>query len=455
MDLTDTKPLEDRAQALLEAAMKAGANEADALAVRGVSLGVEVRDGTLEESERSEGDSLSLRVLIGKKSAIVSTNETAMDGFPALAEQAVAIAQAAPENPFTSLADSQLLASHASRHGGAQALDLVDDQQPDADTLRAAAEEIEKHGMAIDGVTKSGGASASWGLSGVVLATSAGFSGAYMRSRHGRSMTAIAGSGTEMERDYAFHSVLHHTDLETPEEIGKEAAERTVKRMNPRKIKTMRAPVIIDKRVSSSLLGHLTGAINGSAIARKASFLMEKMGERVFPETIEITDDPLRHRGLGSRPFDAEGVAASPLPIVNKGALTTWLLDTSTAQQLDLRSNGRASRSSGSAPSPSSTNVTLAKGTETPEAMMKRLGSGLLITGFIGRGVNMVTGDYSRGASGFWFENGEIAYPVSEITVAGNLLDMFASLEPANDLEFRGTSNAPSVFVGEMTIAGE
>lgn len=455
MDLKDTSHLEERAAALLDAAKAAGADAADAVAVRGVSLGVEVREGVLEESERSEGDSLSLRVFIGKKQAVVSTNETATEGFAELAARAVAIARAAPEDPYAGLAEPTLLASAASRSGGEQTLDILDDHVPDADDLQKRALAAEARALAANGVSKSGGASASWGLGGMVLVTSDGFSGAYLRSSHSTAMTAIAGEGTRMERDYAGHSTTHFSDLESPEEIGEKAAERAVKRVNPRKMETTTAPVVFDRRAASTVLGHLTSAINGAGIARGSSFLKDKLGTRIFAKGIEITDDPLRPRGSASRPFDGEGVAATPLSLIDDGVLTTWLLDSASARQLDLKSNGRAGRSSGSAPSPSSTNVTLHPGSQSPEEIMKALGTGLLVTGFIGRGVNLVTGDYSRGVAGFWFENGEIAYPVSEITIAGHLGDMFAALTPANDLEFRGAVNAPTIHVGEMTIAGQ
>jgi PmbA protein len=448
MSLLDQSDLTDLAERLVAAARRAGADQADALAVRSVSLAVEVRDGAVEESERSEGDDLGLRVIIGHKQAVVSTNDLKGNGFDALAERAVAMARAAPEDRFAGLADPELLA------GTLPALDLVDPDMPEVDELETLAREAEAAGLAVAGVTKSGGASASAGIGGLVLVTSHGFHGATIASRHGIAMTAIAGDGTGMERDYDFTSTLHAADLERAEAIGRRAGERAVKRLNPRKIATRRVPVVFDSRISGSLVGHVASAANGAAIARKTSFLRDKRGERIFASGIDIIDDPLRPRGLRSRPFDAEGVAGRARKLVEDGVLMTWLLDCATARELDLQTTGHAQRGVSSTPSPGASNLHLAPGTRSPRELIADIEDGFYVTDMIGMGVNLVTGDYSRGASGFWIEHGETTYPVSEVTIAGHLSEIFASLAPANDLVFRYGTNAPTLRVEGMTVAG-
>ena len=416
--------------------------------MRAVSLSVDVRDGAVEESQRAEGDDLGLRVLVGKRQAVVSTNDLRADGFTALAERAVAMARAAPEDRFAGLADASLLAKEF------PALDLLDPDIPAVGALEALAREAEQAGLAVAGVTKSGGASASAGISGLVLVTSHGFSGTTIASRHGVAMTAIAGEGTGMERDYDFSSTLHASDLEPAEVIGRRAGERAIKRLNPRKVATRRLPVVFDSRVSGSLVGHLTSAVNGSAIARKTSFLRDKLGAQIFPAGITIIDDPLRPRGLRSRPFDAEGVAGQRLALVQNGVLTSWILDSATARELDMKTTGHAQRGVSSTPSPGPSNLHLAPGAKTPDELIADIEEGLYVTDMIGMGVNLVSGDYSRGASGFWIEKGQCTYAVSEVTIAGHLLEMFRSLEPANDLQFRYGTNAPSLRVEGLTVAG-
>ena len=446
--LLDQSDLTNLAERLVTAARRAGADQADALAVRSVSLSVDVRDGAVEESQRSEGDDLGLRVIVGHKQAVVSTNDLKGNGFDALAERAVAMARAAPEDRFAGLADTEQLARQL------PALDLIDPDMPAVDVLEARAREAEAAAFAVAGVTKSGGASASAGIGGLVLVTSTGFHGATIASRHGISMTAIAGDGTGMERDYDFSSTLHASDLEGAEAIGRRAGERAVKRLNPRKVATRRVPVVFDSRISGSLVGHLASAANGSSIARKTSFLREKLGEKIFASGIEIVDDPLRRRGLRSRPFDAEGIAGCRRKLVEDGVLKTWLLDCATARELDLETTGHAQRSVSSTPSPGPSNLHLVPGDKSPDQLIADIADGFYITDMIGMGVNLVTGDYSRGASGFWIENGERTYAVSEVTIAGHLSDMFASLTPANDLVFRYGTNAPTLRVEGMTVAG-
>jgi PmbA protein len=446
--LLDQSDLTDLAQRLVIAARKAGADQADALAVRSVSLSVEVRDGAVEESERSEGDDLGLRVIVGRKQAVVSTNDLKGNGFDALAERAVAMARAAPEDRFAGLADAGQLAQQL------PALDLIDPDMPDVDALEARAREAEAAGLSVPGVTKSGGASASAGIGGLVLVTSHGFHGATIASRHGIAMTAIAGDGTGMERDYDFSSTLHASDLDGAQAIGRRAGERAVKRLNPRKVATRRVPVVFDARISGSLVGHLASAANGSSVARQTSFLREKLGQKIFASGIDIVDDPLRPRGLRSRPFDAEGIAGCRRHLVEDGVLKTWILDCATARELGLETTGHAQRGVSSTPSPGASNLHLVAGGKSPDELIADIEDGFYITDMIGMGVNLVTGDYSRGASGFWIEKGERTYPVSEVTIAGHLSDMFASLVPANDLVFRFGTNAPTLRVEGMTVAG-
>ena len=444
----DQTALLDRADRLVKAALRNGADAADAVALRSISLGVEVRDGAVEESESAESDDFGLRVLVGKRQAVVSSNDTAGDvrGF---AERAVAMARAAPEDAFAGLAEDALLARDFPD------LDLIDPALPDVGRLEALARAAEAAGMAVKGVAKSGGASASASIGGMVLVTSNGFSGAYLGSSHGLSMTAIAGEGTAMERDYDYSSVRHANDLDSPEKIGRTAGERAVARLNPRKVSTCRVPVVFDRRVSGSLIAHLSGAVNGGAIARRTSFLRDHMDRQIFAKGIRIIDDPLRKRGLRSRPFDGDGVASKTLALVDDGMLRSWLLDCATARELNLATTGHATRGASSTPSPGSTNLHMEAGTISPEELIADIRVGFCVTDLIGMGVNIVTGDYSRGASGFWIENGKLSYPVSEVTIAGNLIDMFRGLTPANDLEFRTASNAPTLRVEGLTVAGQ
>jgi PmbA protein len=445
--LLDQTALTDLAERLVAAAHRAGADAADALAVRSVSLAVEVREGAVEESERSEGDDVGLRVFVGRRQAVVSSNDIKAD-VSQLAERAVAMARVAPEDPYSGLADPAQLARDIPD------LDLLDPDLPAVALLEERAKRAERAGLAVAGVTKSGGASASAGIGGMVLVTSGGFRGAYLNSGQSVSMTAIAGDGTAMERDYDYSSALHGADLEAPEKVGRSAGERTVERPNPRKVETKRVPVVFDRRVAGSLVSHLAGAINGSAIARKTSFLKDKLGERLFAPGISVIDDPRRKRGLRSRPFDAEGVATRRLAVVEDGVLKSWFLDSATARELELATTGHAQRGVSSTPSPGASNLHLSAGAVTPEALMADIVEGFYVTDLIGMGVNQVTGDYSRGASGFWIENGRRSYPVSEVTIAGNLLEMFRTLSPANDLEFRFGTNAPTVRVEGLTVGG-
>jgi PmbA protein len=446
--LFDQSALVALAERLVAAARSSGADAADAVAMRSVSQGVDVRDGSVEESERSEANDMGLRVLVGKRQAVVSTNDLNPDGVQALAERAVAMARVAPEDKYAGLADPAELARNFPN------LDLVDRDLPNVATLEELARRAEAAGRAVKGVSKSGGASASAGIGGMVLLTSHGFSGAYLGSRHSIAMQAIAGEGTAMETDYDFSSALHAADLETPEKIGQTAGEKAVARLNPRKVSTKKVPVVFDWSVAGSIVGHLVGAINGASIARRTSFLRDKLGERIFAAGINIIDDPLRIRGLRSRPFDAEGVAGRRMALVEDGVLKTWLLDSATARELGLTTTGHAARSASSTPSPSPTNLHLEAGRLSPEELIEDIDEGFYITDLIGSGANMVTGDYSRGAAGFWIEKGKRSYPVSEVTIAGHMLDIFRTATPANNLRFRYGTNAPTIRVEGLTIAG-
>lgn len=447
-DLLDVKPLAELAERLLAAARKAGADAADVIAVRGVSQSVQVREGKVEDSERSEGDDVGLRVLVGKRQAVVSTNDTRRPDVDELAARAVAMARLAPEDAHAGLADSSQLATSFPD------LDSLDPVQPSVARLEEIARVAEAAGLAVAGVTKSAGASASSGLGAVVLMTSHGFFGSNIGSSHSVSMTAVAGAGTGMERDYDYSSVVHAADLEDPAKVGRRAGERAIARLNPRKVETCKVPVIYDPRPAAGLVGHLVSAINGTSIARKSSFLTGKLGEQLFASGIRIIEDPLRRRGLRSHAFDAEGVATQRRALIDDGVLQTYLLDCATARALGMTTTGNASRGASSTPSPSATNVHLEPGNLSAKELYADIKAGLYITDMIGSGVNGVTGDYSRGASGFWIENGELAYPVSEITVSGNLIEMFRSLVAANDLEFRTSMNAPTLRVEGLTIAG-
>ena len=441
----DASRLTDQVSALVEAAKKAGADAADSVAVRSRSTSVSVRLGKVESTNAAEGDDVSLRVFVGRKVASVSA--TASSDPAELAARAVAMARVSPDDPYQGLADADSLARTI------RDLDLYDATVVSAEQLKDSALAAEEAGLAIPGVTNSSGSGASAGLGGLVLATSHGFVGHYVGSRFGRSASVIAGEGTGMERDYDYSSRQHYADLDAPETIGRKAGERAVRRLNARKAKTGPVDVIFDPRVARGIAGHLSGAINGASVARKTSFLRDMMGKKVAAAGITATDEPLRPRGQASRPFDGEGVAGEKLVMVEKGVLNHWFLSTSAARELGLRTNGRGVRG-GSSVSPSSTNFELEAGESSPEDLIKSLKSGFYVTEVFGQGVNMVTGEYSRGASGFWIENGELAWPVSEVTIASNLKDMFLRMVPANDLDRNFGTASPTLMIEGMTLAG-
>ncbi len=446
--MAKTDRADDILAGLVKAALAAGASAADALIVESVSSSVAYRLGDLEEVERAESSDLGLRVFIGERIAFVSSTDLRPAALAELPQRAVAMARLAPEDRFACLAPRELLAR------GFPDLDIEESSEPSAATLIEWAKSVEGAAMAVPGITNSEGGGASYGRNAIALATSEGFFGRYAATTSSIGVAVLGGEGAGMERDYESTSARHAGDLESAEAVGRRAGARTIARLNPRKAKSQAATVVYDPRVSAGLLGHFAGAINGASIARGVSFLKDRMGESVFAPGIAIVDDPHRKRGLRSKPFDGEGVKNRRMALVEDGVLKTWLLDCGTARQLGLVSTGHAARGTGGPPSPSSTNLYMEPGSLTPEALMADIKSGFYVNELMGMGVNSVTGDYSRGASGFWIENGRIAYPVAGVTIAGNLKDMFKAMIPANDLEFRYSTNAPTLRVEGMTIAG-
>jgi len=433
---------------LIAGAKAAGADAADAMLVENVSASVSYRLGKLEDVERAESQDMGLRVFVGQKVAFVSSTDFSKDSLAQLPGRAVAMAKLAPEDKFAGLAPKERLATRYPD------LDIEDRNEPPAETLVEWARSAEGAAMAVKGVTNSEGGGASFSRTAIALATSHGFYGAYAGTSSGVSASVVAGDGTGMERDYDYASARHTSDLTGAEAIGRSAGERAVKRLHPRKVKSQAVPIVYDPRVSGGLVGHFVGAISGSSIARGVSFLKDMMGKQIFPSSINIIDDPHRPRGLRSKPFDGEGVANRRWALIENGVLQTWLLESASARQLGLETTGHAARGTGGPPSPAPTNLYMEAGTLTPEALIGDIKDGFYVTELIGMGVNGVTGDYSRGAAGFWIENGALAFPVSEITIAGSLKDMFRELTPANDLEFKHATNAPTIRIEGMTVAG-
>lgn len=432
---------------LIRRARAAGADAADAALVAGTSIGVQRRLGQTEQILRSEGRDLGLRVFIGKRSANVSSTAVDPAGFDALVERAVAMARIVPEDPFAGLADEAAEPEPID-------LDLVDPAEPDMAALLRRASLAEEAALAVSGVTNTEGSDAGYGRTELVLVTSAGFAGRQVRTSHSVSATALAGEGTGMQRDYDYASTVHLGDLDDPVGVGRIAGEKAIARLNPTRPKTGRMPVVFDPRVSNSLLGHLSSAINGSSVARGTSFLKERMGEQIFARGVSVQDDPRRVRGLRSRRFDAEGVPTRAKRVIEDGVLKTWLLDSRTARQLGLQTTANAARSVGGAPSPSPTNLYLEPGSMSPAELMADIKLGLYVTEMMGTSINGITGDYSRGAAGFMIRDGALAEPVAEVTIAGTLQEMFLHLTPANDLRFRRGTDAPTVRLEAMTLAG-
>lgn len=439
----------DRALNLVSQAIKAGADTADAVYVCDASTEVQVRLGALEDVARSEGEDIGLRVFIGQRSATISSSNMNPTILADLVARAIDMAKEAPEDQYAGLAPADRLS-----HGPFPDIDSDDGKDPDPATLRAAALECENAAREVPGVTNSEGAGASAGRSIFALATSHGFAGVSSSSGYGLSASVLAGEGDDKERDYDWRSARHHSDLDSAAAIGRRAGERAVRRLNPGTVKSGQMPLIFDPRVGSSLVGHLLGGISGSSIARKTSFLLESLGAQLFDSSISIIDDPHRPRGLGSKAFDGEGLPTARRAIIENGLLTGWLMESASARQLGLQPSGHASRGVSGAPGVSVSNVHLQGGTSSPAELMADIKQGIYIHELAGQGVNPVTGDYSRGAAGFLIIDGELAGPVSEFTIAGNLKDMFAAMIAANDLEFIRSSNVPTLRVDGMMIAG-
>lgn len=448
--MLNTDQARERVHDIVARASRAGADAADAVIAADRALSVSVRMGALEDVERSESEELGLRVFVGTRSASVSTSDLSSESMDTLVERAIAMAREAPEDDWAGLAPEARL-----MRGGVPHLDLDDGAEVEPQALRDAALAAEDAARAVPGVTNSEGGGASANRAVSALATSHGFSGGYAISSHSLSASVLAGTGAGMERDYAHHGARHRAMLDAPEAIGRLAGERAVARLNPGRVASGAMPVVFDRRMSPGILGHLIGAISGAAIARKTSFLQDALGTQIFARGVNICDDPLRPRGLRSRPFDGEGLPVSSRRIVEDGMLETWLMESASARQLGLEPTGHASRGVAGAPGVSPGNLHMEAGHASVAALIGEIESGLYVTELIGQGVNGVTGDYSRGAAGFLIEKGEITSPVSEITIAGNLKEMFLALTPANDLEFRYGINAPTLRIDGMTVAGD
>jgi len=439
----------DRAQSLVSAARAAGADAADAVYGCDAASGVSVRLGELEDVERSESEHIGLRVFVGRRSATVSSSDLAPRTLETLVERVIAMAREAPEDAYAGLAPEDRLMRRK-----LPSLDIVDDEEPEPAALRERAQAAEDAARGVVGVTNSEGGGASFGRAQMALATSDGFAGAYAGTHHSLWTSVIAGEGAAMQRDYASHSARHIDDLETPDAIGVRAGTRAVARLNPTRIASGSMPVIFDPRIGNSLIGHLLGAMAGPAVARKASFLLDARGKAVLPAGLHVIDDPLRLRGIRSRPFDGEGLPVAKMRLIDDGVLVDWMMDSASARQLGLEPTGHATRGGGS-PGVGASNVHLEGGTASARELLADVKRGLYVTELIGHGVNPVTGDYSRGASGFLIENGSVGHAVAEVTIAGNLRDMFARLVAANDLQFRYPINVPTLRIDGMTIAGE
>ena len=436
---------------LLAAARAAGSDGADAMAVRGTSLSVDVRAGVLEQAEREEATEIGLRVFVGQRSAVVSASDISSRTIEEMAQRAVAMARETPEDPYVGLADADQLA----RDWDAAALELHDPaEEPSPVALQEDATRAEAAALAVKGVSQVESASAGYSAYDINLAASNGFQGGYHRTSRGLSCSAIAGTGNGMEQDYDGDSRIFQTDLRSAEDIGTTAAERVVARLGPRKPPTGGYPVLFDERIASSLIGHLLNAVNGSAITRGASFLRDAMGQQVLPVGLSVVEDPSRVRASGSRPFDAEGLPVARRSIIEDGILQGWTLDLSTARQLGLSPTGNAARGTGNGPSPSNWNIALTQGKQSREDLMRDMGTGLWVTSMIGSTINPNTGDYSRGAAGIWIENGQPTYVVNECTIAGNLRDMLLAMVPANDARVHLSRVVPSLLVPGMTLAG-
>lgn len=444
LSVRDTDLLSD----LVQLAQRKGATAADAVLFRSTSVSASLRLGKTELIERSESADIGLRVLIGQQQAVISSSDVRPQTFDALIDRALDMARSTPDDPFVGLASPEQITRSFPD------LQLADYSEPSAEKLVELAGEAEAAALAVSGVSNSDGGSASWGQSDVALVASNGFVGNYATTSCGLSVSVVAGSGTAMETDYDYDSARRISDLRAAADIGKAAGERAVRRLNPRKVKSAQVPIVFEDREARSLLGAFLSSINGSAVARKATFLKDQMGQQVFADGINIIEDPSIIGGPRSRPFDGEGLAPQRRSLIESGRLTSWILDLRSARQLGLAPTGNATRGVSSPPGPGTSNVWLEAGAQSFDEMIGEIKDGFFLTSFLGHGLNLVTGDFSRGASGFWIENGKIAYPVSEITVAGNLADMFKQLRPASDLDRRFGMDTPTLRVDGMMVAG-
>jgi PmbA protein len=447
--LTETDDALNLLDDLVARARRGGADAADAILANGIAVSVTQRMGKREKMERAEGNDLGLRVFVGKRQAIASSSDWTSKSLDELVERALAMAKSVPEDPHCGLAEENEVFLGPFIHP-----DICDDAEPSPAQLGTRAKQCEDAARSVSGVTNSEGADAGWSLSEVSLLASNGFAGSYTTSRHSISAAVLAGEGEAMERDYDYSTSVYLRDLEEPEVIGISAGVRATSRLGAKKVQTAKVPIVYDPRVASSLLSHFASAANGASVARGTSFLKDRMGEQIFSDGVAIIDDPQRPRGLRSKPFDAEGMANPEMALVEEGRLRNWVLDLRSARQLGLKTNGRASRGTSSPPGPSVTNLYMRPGKVSAADLIGDIVDGFYVIELIGMGVNMVTGDYSRGAAGFWIENGEVTYPVNEVTIAGNLKDIFMNMTPANDLEFRYGINAPTIRVEGLTIAG-
>jgi PmbA protein len=435
-------------EALVESARRAGADSADAVYIGQESESVQVRLRELEQVDRSESEQVGLRVFVGQRSASVASSDFSDESLNELVRRALAMAREAPEDPYAGLAPAEMIA-----HGPFPDVESEDGTEDDPRDLRSRALAAEEAALGIAGITNSGGSSATTSCNVMALATSTGFLGGYRSTATSNSVSVIAAQGTAMQRDYASHAVRHLGDLDEPEMLGRLAGSRAIAKLNPSRPRPAKYPVLFDPRVAGSLLTHFAAAITGGAVARKGSFLLDMLEQRVFGQGIRIVDDPLRKRGVRSRPFDGEGLPVQRMDLVEDGVLKTWTAESASARQLGIQPTGHAVRGASGAPGAGPSNLFMEAGGRSREELFAAFPEALLVTELIGQGINYVTGDYSRGASGFMIRNGQIAEPVAEITIASNLLDMFASLEPASDLEFRYGINAPTLLVPEMTVA--
>ena len=443
--------LEELTHALLLSAKKAGADTADAIAVKGTSLSIDVRGGVLEQAERSEGVDIGLRVLIGQRQACVSSSDTSQMTIDAMCERVVAMAKEAPEDPYIGLSDQDMLSDLR----GAEGLELYDSTpEPKPEALQDDAMKAEAAALAQSGISQVQSATGGYSAREIHLAATNGFTGGYKRTDRATSCVAIAGTGSAMERDYDGDSRIFQADLRSASEIGQTAAERALARTGATKPPTGSFPVLFDERISSTLIGHLLAAVNGASIARGSSWLRDALGEQILPDHLSVIEDPHRVRVPGSRLFDAEGLATQKRAIIENGMLTGWTLDHANARKLGMSSTANAARGTSAPPSPSNWNIELTQGSQNREDLIRDMGTGLLVTSMIGSTINATTGDYSRGAAGFWIENGAVSHPVNECTIAGNLRDMLMRLTPANDARTHLSRVVPSLLVEGMTLAG-